>query len=465
MIIIRKVLYSLLVIGMVFPAIVFGQVEQGGEPRFDLDFARFKAARDQTHLEVYFAIPREMLEYKLDSETSKYEASYEVEVNLFLADSLVTTGSWKSFDRVDSLSQIKKGQSLYELYSGYLEKGDYKLRSKVRDLNGEKEGWHDCNLEIFPFPAKGLDLSDIQLSLWAVPDTSKGRFVKSGILIYPNPTGIYNTNWPNLFYYSEIYNLARLEDGTDSTYTVQVAIKNATGNIVKQLPPKIRKRIGTSIVELGKIEVSSLVSGPYQLQIDVIDGATAVTVSGEKRFFFYQPLDLSASKQPDVDDIKVFDEYSGMNEEELDEQFEMTLYIAKKNEKKIYKKLNLEGKREFLNKFWKKRDKDKSTGVNEYKQEYLQRAAIAAVKYRSGTKKGWQTDQGRVFIIYGEADRIDRYTQSTSKNPYEIWSYDTVQGGIEFIFVDTSGYGVLRLVHSTSRDEIQDHNWQERWVD
>ena len=64
--------------------------------------------------------------------------------------------------------------------------------------------------------------------------------------------------------------------------------------------------------------------------------------------------------------------------------------------------------------------------------------------------------------MYCEADRIDRFPGRL--HAYEIWRYDAIEGGVEFVFVDTRGFGELRLVHSTKRDEISDYSWYSRWV-
>ena len=120
------------------------------------------------------------------------------------------------------------------------------------------------------------------------------------------------------------------------------------------------------------------------------------------------------------------------------------------------------GKREFMVEFWRRRDIDPTTPVNEYKQEYFRRVEVANAKYRSGKKEGWKTDQGRIFITYGEPTRIDVF--QSSENPYHTWRYNDIEGGIEFIFLDYAGYGEMRLVHSTARDEVQDYDWRIRWL-
>lgn len=47
--------------------------------------------------------------------------------------------------------------------------------------------------------------------------------------------------------------------------------------------------------------------------------------------------------------------------------------------KKLYKKLDLNGKRKFMNKFWRAWDTDPLIPVNEFKNEYMERLQLGTV--------------------------------------------------------------------------------------
>ena len=113
-----------------------------------------------------------------------------------------------------------------------------------------------------------------------------------------------------------------------------------------------------------------------------------------------------------------------------------------------------------MKKFWEKRDQNMETKVNEIKQEYEERVAHVNDIYGSIRKPGWKTDRGRVFIIYGKPDEIEYHPSEGATNPYEIWFYFQIQGGVRFYFVDQLGYGRYELVNSEHREEINDPNWK-----
>ena len=89
---------------------------------------------------------------------------------------------------------------------------------------------------------------------------------------------------------------------------------------------------------------------------------------------------------------------------------------------------------------------------------------MANARFSSTFKKGWKTDRGMIYIKNGEPDEIERHPYQMDKKAYEIWYYYSIEGGVQYIFVDIRGMGELQLVHSTARNEIHDDDW-ERWLE
>ncbi len=156
-------------------------------------------------------------------------------------------------------------------------------------------------------------------------------------------------------------------------------------------------------------------------------------------------------------------EFNVMSEEELNLAFEQSRYIASSDEIKRWNSLpDIESKRVFLFNFWEQRDPNPSTPENERKIEYFERVRKADEMFRGSREKGWRSDRGRVYIIYGEPSEIDRYPNEMDAFPYEIWSYNNIEGGVIFVFGDITGTGQMILIHSTHRGEMHDENWFRR---
>lgn len=168
-------------------------------------------------------------------------------------------------------------------------------------------------------------------------------------------------------------------------------------------------------------------------------------------------------KQTSVDAASLSsNDFAGMTSDELSQEFREDLYLASPEDIMRFKQLSTqEAKRDFMAKFWA----DVQAGQNGRKMMmrtvYRQRVTIANQRYRSMGKNGWQTDRGRVFILYGEPDEVERFPSGGNSKPYEIWHYYQIESGVEFDFVDRTGFGNYALVNSTKRGEIQDDQWQQ----
>ena len=156
--------------------------------------------------------------------------------------------------------------------------------------------------------------------------------------------------------------------------------------------------------------------------------------------------------------------YAMMDESQVDEAIESITYLLSPQEKKQLDKLNLDGKRTFLDKFWSSRDPDPSTAENERRTEHYRRVEQANQMFGYLNIDGWKTDRGRVWVLYGRPDTEDSHPMEIDARAYKIWYYDNLEGGVEFVFVDQAGFGNYELVHSTKKGEIYNSNWYDTEV-
>ena len=156
-------------------------------------------------------------------------------------------------------------------------------------------------------------------------------------------------------------------------------------------------------------------------------------------------------------------EFGVMTEEECDLHFERIKYIASNNELDQYEKINdLDSKREFLFNFWSRRDPNPTTPENEFKREFESRVKFVENRFKTFNKSGSKTDRGRVYLQYGEPDEMEMHPNDYDKKPYEIWYYNSIEGGVIFVFGDITGYSDYELLHSTKRGELRDDSWVRR---
>ena len=110
---------------------------------------------------------------------------------------------------------------------------------------------------------------------------------------------------------------------------------------------------------------------------------------------------------------------------------EEVAYLIASLEKEVFSKLQTDRERDlFIEAFWKQRDPTPGTPENEFKKEHYRRINYVNHFFGRGTPiPGWRTDRGRVYIILGEPNDIQRYEGKTQIYPAEIWFY---QGKTEY---------------------------------
>ncbi|MDA2937628.1 GWxTD domain-containing protein [Acidobacteria bacterium AH-259-A15] len=137
------------------------------------------------------------------------------------------------------------------------------------------------------------------------------------------------------------------------------------------------------------------------------------------------------------------------------------VHLITDDERDVFEKLTTsEEKDQFIEQFWRRRDTDLTTAINEYREEHYRRVAYANQHFGSGIP-GWKTDRGRIYIMFGEPAQREYYAGGgtyvrkpyegggrTATYPFEIWRYRHIPGvgeDIEIEFVDRSWTGEFKL--------------------
>lgn len=440
-----------------FPQPVFGGDRfrvSDGEVRFCMDFTGFKSLQGdkKTYVEFYFTLSRDQLTFS-EMDTG-YGGAYEIEMILDREGRKAEKKNWLGAAQIDSLSEAAKKVSLFDVGYFLLDPGRYTVSVKVTDLNSGRKG-HISERVSFPkFKEGKLNTSQIEFATRIDAATSHNKFVKNGIFILPNPLHLYGLQMPVLYFYTEVYGL-QFDEDNPSTYTFHYAIKDSTKGIAKSSEPRKVQKAGETAVIVEQTSIVTFGTGKYTLELKVTDDLTGQTATQEGKFQVRMPP-KSVSAQADT----VFDELRAKRERDIIQ------YLSTKKELSMYDAFNTEGKREYLEKFWADRDPTPGTELNEFKEEHLERFNFADINFKSmGQKEGWKADMGRIYILHGAPDDIERHPADAESNAWEKWIYEALkgQGNIFFIFGDLEGFGRYALLHSNLQGEKYDENW-EQWI-
>jgi GWxTD domain-containing protein len=287
--------------------------------------------------------------------------------------------------------------------------GDYQLVVSVTDKNSSGRRVRRGGVRAKEFRSQPVAVSDIMF-FDHLPETE----------IVPAQTlPGYRGNYPE-----EFYAVARITaSNPQSSLEINYKLHAPTGEVI------LKDQFTHAIARDGewlkiKLRRDDLRVGENQLEVQVQSGNAKD--QAHKRFLL---------------------RWSGMPEttSSLDDAIEQLGYVASRGEASRMRKAAEAEKKKWFEEFWTQRDPTPSTPENELQEEYYARVAEANRRfYVEGRDRGWRTDRGRIFILYGPPDNVSRETSYRDFTvTYEIWYYEAI--GRRFIFRD-DGSGRYTLI-------------------
>jgi GWxTD domain-containing protein len=337
-------------------------------------------------------------------------------------------------------------------------KGNYRVYLESQDIqNPDLKIRKDFQLSINPFPKDELCSSDIEIASEIQLEKSirhENPFYKNSLFVIPRPSLFFGAQQSLLYFYIEIYNISKGIKQHD--YTIQASIVDSANQAVPGVQPILRKKkkLHDSIVEFGEIGLFSLPSSAYYVKVTVIDSIQQEVLSKRKKFYIYNPKNIASPINIKKDPFDV-SPFASLDEKGVKLEIEQVRYIMTDQQKSTFKSLKkLDAKTKYLYEFWRAMDPNPNTPENEFYIEYKTRIEYTDLHFGTMKKKGWMTDRGRVYLVYGPPSDIERFPSSSQYGPYEIWQYNSIEGGVIFIFTELSGFENYTLIHSTKNGEV-----------
>ena len=450
----KKCIWMLVVIVCAGNALMAQDYKPAGPFALNMDYARFQFDDQAGYLEIYYAFYPHNLTYA----TSSGSLHGGVRMHSILTNNVSKA---KLIDRRVMLPVVisdTAGAAFrhpFTTQSGHaVPFGEYTLEVVAVDsLDLSRRDSASFKIDIKALSA-AVSISDLELSSRVQPSAKKDDpFYKNSLEVVPNATLVFGVaTHPVLFNYAELYGL-----NPEDTYTVKSQIVDAEGKTMKE-SSKSRKFTATTGVDAGMMNVTSIMPGRYMYRLMLMDESSAEVARAEKTFYVYNP---HLKPVPPTEMGVQLSQLAILNLAELDAEFRKAKYLANKDEIKFYSQLDAEvGKREFLAKFWEAVEMGRGDRPAMKRSEYLRRVEHATKTYSSMNREGWVTDRGRVYILYGEPDHLERVQNEANSKPYQVWHYYELERGVQFVFIDRLGNGDFQLFHSTKRGELQDENWE-----
>jgi GWxTD domain-containing protein len=153
---------------------------------------------------------------------------------------------------------------------------------------------------------------------------------------------------------------------------------------------------------------------------------SAVLQGGRERFVISDTLYIAGSMFAD--------------KELYEDKVRALVYISNRDELDTLLSARPEDRDSLWDAFWKVRDPTPETEKNELEEEYMER-----IEYTEENLGGWRTDMGRVWLVMGRPDEIERHPFELDSWAYEIWYYYSTNE--KFIFYDKHGLGYYELAY------------------
>ena len=444
---------------------LFVPLGNSAELNVSIDLGTFQYDSTQSFTEIYYSVPVSNLTFQSQDDGS-LKAEVIITMKIEKEGKTWNEDAWRMEKIVKDTSEINDGNRMLDLVRYIMEPGTYKIEFSVQDLNNkDNQRVIEQDLKVYEIPKNELYCSDVMFarSMKKIKSQKDNIFYKHGYEVVPNPSSVYGEKAPILFYYLEAYNLPSVIKA--DKYNINCKVTDAQGQTMPGVKTKKQtKTVVESCIEIGTLNVSKLPSGVFNFQFDILDSKDTVVKSATKKFYVYNPN--VAPPEPvafeSIEEAVTKSQFSTMASSQLDQEFDQAKYIATKEEIKVYNNLkDVAGKRKFLFQFWKGRDIIPETFQNEYRREYLRRIDIVNNRFRSYSRDGWKTDRGRVYILFGKPDDIERNPNNSQQYAHEIWHYDDIEGGVVFVFADFQEFGEYAQIHSDKTGETYDNSWQQ----
>ncbi|HYE57869.1 MAG TPA: GWxTD domain-containing protein [Rhodothermales bacterium] len=441
--------------------------------RMSLDHGTFAYDGTRTLVEVFLAFEAHSLPFARAAEG--FEAALPLDLALVPATD-ATLGATPAPTWADSTvlrftvpdtTVLGDGRQFVHVIRTAVPPGAYELRIRVPRGAGRQEMEVRRDVRVPDYAqADRVGLSDVTLAANITRDSDPATtspFERNGLVVQPNATQVFGENLSQLFYYAEIYRPGRAVAPGDTAYTLLAYVSQANApQPVGGLERRTPRRVRDVDVLTGRFDLRRLPSGSYYLHLAVLDANNAAVAEQSRKFFLYNPNVQAPTASADAFDFET-SPYAVMPQEEVTRGLGHTEIIASERERRRAQGLqDLDARRRFLFDFWRERDPEASTAVNEFREEFYRRLQYANERYSRRDREGWRTDRGRILVKYGIPSTIEPHLYERESKPYEVWYYNNIpgEGQATFIFGDTRGLGDFELLNSTVPGERSVPDWQ-----
>jgi len=425
--------------------------------------ASFLHPAEGPYVESYLKVFGPSATYKLNK-NDMYQASLEVLI-VFKQDDKI-----KDFRKYNLLSaEVKDTSSAIPNFIDQqripLPYGVYQLELSLKDNNSEEAPLEMADMISMEYDLQKLRFSDFQF----VESFSKAEeasiLTKSGFDLIPYVGDWFPQEMTNLTFYTELYGLDKtIPSGED--FIFMYYLESFETNVsFDDFSFFQRQKAAPVNVLLTGLDIQNLPSGNYNLVVEARDKQNELLLMN--KIFFQRSNPGVEIELTDIESVDITSTFA----EQVTDLDSLRFYllslmpISNSMEKQfannVTESSDVKKMQQFLYNFWFNRNEDYPDKEWErYKQEVLR----VEDAYATRIKRGFETDQGRVWLKYGPPNQADESKHEPNAYPYIIWHYhhlENNQSNKRFVFYNPHLVGTeYILLHSDARGEIYNPYWE-----
>jgi len=428
-----------------------------------ISYCTFYSPQDGPYVETYLAYNGNSVNYQLN-DNGLLQAKLEVLIVFKQNDSI------KAFRKYNlSSPEMKDSLSFNMLFHDQqrisVPNGSYVMEISIRDAYGSEPAMLLDEPLTIDYNSKDIQVSGIELIFAAEKSISPKPFTKAGYDLVPLPLNVYPSSVVKLTYYSELYNMSSVL-GDSAKYLFRSYVEEMqTGRKIPGL--LVQKRMDAKSVEaiIQEFDITNLPTGDYFVVIEIKDRDN--NIKGLNKVYFERWNDREQDLAMVSDEFIATSFVNNIrNQDTLKEYVRCLRPISTSLEKsfvdKNIKTADIQTLQRFFLNFWLQRNE---TNPEESWIAYYKQVIKVNANFGTRIRKGYESDRGRVYLMYGEPNTITSVPHESAAYPYEIWHYYTLnnQSNRKFIFYNpdlvTNDYPLL---HSDAVGELYDANWKTK---
>ncbi len=417
------------------------------ELNFYAKTTRFLAAEGNTSFEIVYKVPYKELAF--EQKEDRFEANLRVAIVIEQGEKRSVV---KQFDNpiitLDQQKTVSNTEFYMDKISLTLSKG-MMMELDFIDTNSLNEGIYRKDLVLL---TPDEVLSDIEICTNVFIDTTRRyvKFSRGDTLYISSPDRVFNLqNNKKLYMNYQVINLEQTGQGSAQYEEIMTITK---GDVIVSQTNDSGYLDRKNKFMLKTFDLTNYQSGKYNVQLTLKDVQSGKETMREGMFIVRAGEKTRYRMFTDIND---------------DLQLVKTFLPIK--EQNVLETLSEDAIDNYIDHFWRVNDIDPSTEKNEFFELIQERVNHVNGKF-SRFDNGWKTDQGRIYLRYGEpaeitSDFTDPSQTRFATKEYQIWKYETPERRV-YLFIDNMMNGNFQLVYVTNDDKEQTlPSWQRYFGD